>query len=503
MLKLRIYVKRSPGLLSCGPFPPRRSPPGRTRPRYFTVLVFSVLIVLFAAHPAGSAGEKRIAVFSAATYHSLPLVDREGREYVGLLELLEPLGPVSSRSDGLHWKLRYSDAEAEFTAGKNRAKVRGRNVDLSGDFLLESGRGLVPLNSLGALLPHILGGAVTFNEAAHRLFIGSVATHFTAQLSHTTPSRLVMNFTSPVNPTIATEPGKLRMVFSREPIVAPGSPTLTFGDKTIPSATYVEGNGTAELVVNGNLPLMASFSNEGRTITVAPAPQQSAPPPPQVPQPGATPPTGPSPESAPSAIVASGAQHFYAVLDASHGGDDRGAALTAQLAEKDVSLALARRLRQELESRGISTLVLRDSDANLTLDQRAIFTNTAHPVIYISMHAASSGRGVRLYTALLPASGENNGPFVAWDTAQSRFLPLSQAAAQGVSSELQKKQIQVRTLAAPLRPLNNVAAAAIAVEVAPPGTDVMDLNLPAYQQNVVSGVANGIAAVRDRLGAPQ
>ncbi|MGC2197356.1 MAG: hypothetical protein WA628_21965, partial [Terriglobales bacterium] len=61
----------------------------------------------------------------------------------------------------------------------------------------------------------------------------------------------------------------------------------------------------------------------------------------------------------------------------------------------------------------------------------------------------------------------------------------------------------VRTLAAPMRPLNNVIAAAIAVEVAPPGTDVMDLNLPAYQQNVVSAVATGIAAVRDKLGAQQ
>jgi hypothetical protein len=31
----------------------------------------------------------------------------------------------------------------------------------------------------------------------------------------------------------------------------------------------------------------------------------------------------------------------------------------------------------------------------------------------------------------------------------------------------------------------------------------MGLNLPAYQQNVASGLANGIAAVRDRLGVPQ
>jgi len=459
------------------------------------------IVTLFASR-AGSAGEKRIAVYSGAISYSVPVVDRDSREYVGLFEILEPLGAVTSRTDGLHWKVRYNDGEGEFTANKNRAKVRGHDLDLAGSFLLESGRGLVPVASLSALVPRILGSSVTFNEAAHRLFIGNVATHFTAQLSHTNPPRLVMNFSSAVNPTISTEPGKLRMVFNRDPVVAPGSPTLTFGDKTIPSATYAENNGTAEIVVNGSASLMASFSNDGRTITIAPAPQPTAAqPPPASPQAGAPSAATSVASSTPPAMVPQTAvQHFYAVVDASHGGDDRGAQLSTQLAEKDVSLALARRLRQELESRGITTLVLRDPDANLTLDQRAELTNSVHPLIYISMHAASDGRGVRLYTALLPSSGENNGPFAAWDTAQSRFLPVSQTAAQGVASELQKKQIQVRTLAAPLRPLNNVMAAAIAVEVAPPGSDVMDLTLPIYQQNVVSAVADGIAAARNRLG---
>jgi N-acetylmuramoyl-L-alanine amidase len=453
--------------------------------------------------PADSANEKRVTIYSAAASYSLPVADRAGREYVGLLEILEPLGTVSAKTDGLHWKLRYRDAEGEFTAGKNRARIQGRDVDLFGNFVLESGRGLVPIISLSTLLPRILGGPVTFNEASRRLLIGSVATHFTAQLNRTTPLRLVMNFTSPVNPTIATEPGKLHMAFNREPIVAPGSPTLTFDDKTIPSATFSENNGSAEITVNSTLPLMATFSNEGRTITIAPAPQQSVAQPATVPPPGTPLPAAPAETASSAATAPSGPRHFYAVLDASHGGEDRGVALTAQLVEKDVTLALARRLRQELESRGISTLVLRDSDATLTLDQRAIFTNTAHPLIYISVHAAASGKGIRLYTALLPAGGENNGPFVAWDTAQTRFLPVSQVAAQGVASELQRKQIQVRTQAAPLRPLNNVTAAAIAVEVAPPGGDVMDLTLPAYQQNVVSAVANGVASVRDKLGAPQ
>jgi hypothetical protein len=58
-------------------------------------------------------------------------------------------------------------------------------------------------------------------------------------------------------------------------------------------------------------------------------------------------------------------------------------------------------------------------------------------------------------------------------------------------------------VSAPLRPLNNVTAAAVAIEVAPPGTDVMDLTLPAYQQNVASAVATAIANNRDKLGAPR
>jgi N-acetylmuramoyl-L-alanine amidase len=294
------------------------------------------------------------------------------------------------------------------------------------------------------------------------------------------------------------------MVFRREPIVAPGTSTLTFDDKTIPSATYSESNGTAEIDVNSSSPLLASFSNDGHTITVAAAaasqtaalPGTPAVPPPST---GASPSSGPA--VAPAAPVAP--RHFYAVLDASHGGDDPGVALGPQLLEKDVTLSLARRLRQELESRGISALSLRDTDGGLTLDQRAAFTNTAHPVIYIALHAASDGKGVRVYTSLLPAGDENNGPFVAWDMAQARFLPASQLAQQGVSGELQKRQIQVRMLAAPLRPLNNVTAAAIAIEVSPPNTDVMDLNLPAYQQNVASALASGILAVRDRLGPPR
>lgn len=457
------------------------------------------ILLLAAILPLHSADEKHIVIYGPGTTFSLPVSDRDGREYVGLLECVEPLGTVTARADGQHWKMRYNDGESDFTVNKNRAKVRGHDMEFPGNFLLENNRGLVPLVSLGTLLPRILNTPVSFNPLSRRLFVGNVATHFTAQLNRTTPPRLIMNFTTPVNPTIATEPGRLRMSFTREPLVAPGTSTLTFDDKTIPSATYTENNGVAEISVNGTAPLMASFSNDGRTITVAPVPQQPAAAPPtqavQNPSGVASPPN--APKASPSI-----APHYYAVIDPGHGGDDRGVALSDSLAEKDVTLSLARRLRQEFEARGIPTLVLRDSDINLALDDRATQTNTARPTIYVSLHAASDGKGVRIYTSLLPSGVENNGPFVAWDTAQTRFLPMSRATAQNVGAEFQRRQLPVRILQAPLRPMNNLTTAAIAVEVAPNSGDVTDLTLAGYQQNVASGIATAIAAMHNQLGSP-
>jgi len=188
-------------------------------------------------------------------------------------------------------------------------------------------------------------------------------------------------------------------------------------------------------------------------------------------------------------------------VDPSHGGDERGATLTDQLAEKDVTLAFARRLRQELETRGLATLLLRDGDTTLSLDQRASLTNSAHPAIYICVHAGSQGNGVRVYTALVPAGVENHGPFLGWDAAQSFFQPLSRLAGVSLVRELQSRQISARALVAPVRPLNNITTASLAMEVTPPSNDPSELNSAAYQQLIAGAVAAGVADVRDKLEA--
>ncbi|MBS1852541.1 MAG: N-acetylmuramoyl-L-alanine amidase [Acidobacteria bacterium] len=434
--------------------------------------------------------EKRISIFSTVANYTLPVVERNGVDYTGLLELLEPLGGVSARLDNQRWKMRYNNVDGEFLPGQNYARVAGQSIPLKAPFLLENNRGLVPLTSIPTILPRFLGGPVSFREASRRLFIGNVGVHFTAQANRNAGPRLVLDFTSPVNPMVATEPGKLRMVFSHEPLLGPGTHTLTFGLPAIPSATYSENNGVAEIAVTGSVPLFASFSNDGRTITITPAPQ--APATPLLPAAAPTPAPAPAVANLPPPAV----PQYFAVVDAAHGGAETGAFLSPQLAEKDVTLSFARALRQQLQSRGLPALVLRDGDATLSLDQRASLTNQTKPSVYLCIHAVSQGNGVQVYTALLPIGGDNHGPFVDWQTAQSSLRAVSQKIAVQMAGALQKNQITARIQQAPLRPLNNLTVPALAIEIAPPAGGVPELASSAYQQSVAIAVTNALVTAR-------
>jgi N-acetylmuramoyl-L-alanine amidase len=502
-------------------------------------------ITLLSAAPNAlpSADEKRISVYSPVAIYSLPVLERAGHEYVGLLELLEPLGRVRSQSDAQRWRLRYNAVDAEFVAGRTRAKIRGRDFDLPAPFLIENARGLVPLSSLGALLPRFLGMAVNFHESARRLFVGDVAIQTSFRLDATNPPRLLLNFTAPVNPTISTEPGKLRMLFKRDPVVSPGSQSISFDNNVIKQAGYSENNGNAELDVTATETLMATFSNDRRTIIISAVPQ-----PPPTPNGAGSPNTGspntgsPNPgqpnngsenngpqntvspntglpnagsespaQSSPAAgNIASGdngaragansnSHRLLAVVDPAHGGYERGAALTETLAEKDVTLGFARLLRHELEIRGFAVVLLRDGDTSLTLDQRAAAANSARAGIYITLHADSQGSGARVYTALLPVEGPSNGVFHPWNAAQAPALPVSRIVSAAILAEMKKREFPVRASSASLRPLNNVSMPAVAVELALGPGGIADLTSANYQQRAASAIADAVASVRDRL----
>jgi len=440
----------------------------------------------------------QLTVYTPQSYYTVPLLTLNGQAYVGLVELLEPLGTVDARPDGKKYKLKFTspgarELEFQFQDGKDNGKVKGDKIKLPSIFAIQNNRGYVPLVSVSEVLSRALSTQIRLSLNARRLFIGNIGERFTLDLRKGEPSKLFVSFDSQVNPTIATEPGHIRFTFRREPVIS-GVDYTAFTDPLITGANFSEHDGVAELDVTGTSALMANFADGGKTIIVTGAP---APPPPPVAQLPIPQPNVPAPTAQPPKAPAG--PRFLVLIDPAHGGSEIGSAISPTLPEKDVVLTLARKLQHELQSRGIAAGLLRNGDIAITLDQRAISANAARPAIYVALHAANSGKGVHVFTALLPAESVSARDFLPWETVQTAYLDLSASVAGSVSAELEARKLPNATLAAPLRPMNNIAAPAIAIEIASPSGDVNDIASPAYLDQVAQSIAAGIAAMRGKI----
>lgn len=192
------------------------------------------------------------------------------------------------------------------------------------------------------------------------------------------------------------------------------------------------------------------------------------------------------------------------MIDAGHGGDDVGARLGSKLAEKDVTLALARKIKADLQERGVVVRLVRDDDVTLSLEQRAETTNEQHAGAYVAIHAGTPGGGVRVYIPAFTVNGSASpGRFLTWEHAQDNYLPRSRLMALGIAGELEKKNITAVTLGTPLRPLNNINAPAIAIELAADPDNVQDITDQKFQGTVAAAIAVGVAQVRTQLEGQQ
>ena len=91
------------------------------------------------------------------------------------------------------------------------------------------------------------------------------------------------------------------------------------------------------------------------------------------------------------------------VIDAGHGGHDPGASGAGNLKEAQLTLALARALRDELVRRArVRVALTRDGDRFLTLDERYGIARRLGADLFVSIHADAAAdegaRGATLYT---------------------------------------------------------------------------------------------------------
>jgi N-acetylmuramoyl-L-alanine amidase len=89
------------------------------------------------------------------------------------------------------------------------------------------------------------------------------------------------------------------------------------------------------------------------------------------------------------------------VVDAGHGGHDPGAIGPGRVREKDVTLAMARRLARRLRAAGFEVVLTRTDDRFLALEERTAVANTARGDLFVSIHANAHPRrnrsGVETY----------------------------------------------------------------------------------------------------------
>jgi N-acetylmuramoyl-L-alanine amidase len=187
---------------------------------------------------------------------------------------------------------------------------------------------------------------------------------------------------------------------------------------------------------------------------------------------------------------------FLVVIDPSHGGDDAGAALGDKITEKDITLAVARRLKAELQERGIAAHLLRDGDTTIDLEQRAQTANEKRAAIYFAIHAGTPGGGVRVYAPALSSLPPDNSKFLPWEDVQAPYLPRSRTLARAVAAELEKKGLQALSLSTSLRPLNNINAPAIAIEIASDRDSIQQVLGQKLQTTVAAAIASVAAQFR-------
>jgi N-acetylmuramoyl-L-alanine amidase len=179
------------------------------------------------------------------------------------------------------------------------------------------------------------------------------------------------------------------------------------------------------------------------------------------------------------------------VLDPGHGGEDAGARGANGVNEKDLTLAVARRLKATIEGRlGIRVLLTRDDDRNVPIDERTAIANNNKADLFISLHANVSLKktvaGATIYVASfdrqteravqasqgidrLPAfgGGSREVELLMWDLAQIRHIDQSAALAEILAQQFQGRvPLAGRPIdRAPLRVLESANMPAVLVEM--------------------------------------
>jgi N-acetylmuramoyl-L-alanine amidase len=478
-----------------------------------------------------------LSLFTAAQAPSLTVLSREGRkplpittinnqEYVAVDDINATFG-TTSREDRLAGGLTITarGQSIVLTADQNVVSVAGRLVSLPAPALRRDNRWFVPAEFLPRALSSAINTRLDLRRAMRLLIVGDMRVpRIVARVdAGSTNVAVTFEVTPNTEARVTAQAGRLTVQFEAD--------ALELSVPLVPPQTFLTGitpGDTPSTVVLSLGPRTAMHrvttsqadAGSGRlTIDLLPATTEAAP----------TPAPSPAPDTRlviPTQGPSTGLRTV--VIDPGHGGEELGTQGSRGTLEKEITLAVARRLRTLIESRlGLKVFLTREDDRTLSLDERSAFANNHRADVFLSIHANSAVRpalkGAEVYyltveradeearkkadanSTTLPALGGGSRAIdlILWETAQARYLEQSAALAGFIEQALAARvEMSPRAVQqAPFRVLvgANMPAALVEIGYLSNADQEIQLATAGYQDRVAQSLLDALVKFRGLL----
>jgi len=390
----------------------------------------------------------------------VPTVIQSGQELIALddvASLFQVTVAEDAPTGGV--TVTYRGRTIVLSAEQSIASVNGRIVTLPGPITRAGRRLLVPVEFLSRALGPIYDRRIELRRASRLLIVGDMnVPRVVARVDAVGPPTRATIEVSPAAPvTVAADVGRVIVRIESDaldlalPAVGGLIDQIRVGDQPNTIALILSGSAGMPRTA------AATADNVARITIEVPS---AAPPPvdPSTAAPAPPPPTDSLSVGAPRPRFA------LIAIDPGHGGADVGVKTSDGLEEKELTLDVARRVRQRLETRlGVRAILTRDDDRALTLDERAAFANNSKADLFLSLHANGAlGPGVtgaEVYFLSLDREGETvrrtatadavslpvlgGGrrlvDVIPWNLAQAAYIDKSAKLAGMLEEELRRR----------------------------------------------------------------
>jgi N-acetylmuramoyl-L-alanine amidase len=498
----------------------------RLRRRLLVLLLFAPAMLAWAMIDVTTQTPPSVplTVLSREGRRTLPLVLVNNQEFVAVDDLAATFD-LAMREDALGaLAVAYKDKTIVLT-NQALASVSGRLVSLPAPATRVGRRWLVPVEFISRALSLVYDAKLELRKPAHLLIVGDLRVpRITVRYDILPPGgRLTIDAAPRANSTVTQGNDRLSIKFEADALDVDPMPLAAQPPASLVQTVRLIDATTLEVVLG---PRVAGFratslpieTTMRLAVDVVAAPADAV---------AAAPPTAPLPGDLPPSLAPPASPLQTVVIDPGHGGDDRGVAGAGGAREKDLTMAVARRLKAAIEGRlGVRVLLTRDDDRDVPIDDRTSVANNNKADLFISLHVDASFKpemsGATIYYAAFDgptanatlggiervptfSGGTRDIELVAWDLAQTHHLDQSMAFATILETRLRDHvALTPQPIArAPLAVLEPANMPAVSIEMGFLSNPQQEKQLAGadFQATFVQAVTDAIITFRDSLPA--